>query len=64
MPKKNFEKKKNQIFFFFLNCWGDISFYKLENKPRYSKIISKFLIIGLKFGFKGHFMMENTPYGT
>ena len=32
--------------------------YKLENEPKSSKVISKYLIIGSKFGFMSPFMIK------
>ena len=61
-PKFFFPKPKlsvsnfSHVSHFFL---GDMSFYKLENKPRSSKIIWKYLKFGSKFGFKGPFVMGN-----
>ena len=50
---------QTSILKFSISCWN-ISFYQLENKPRYSKI-SKLLKFSLKFDFKGPFMMEKIP---
>ena len=41
---------------------GITSFCKLENKPRSSKIIQKYLMFGRKFGFRGPFMIEKIPH--
>ena len=46
----------------FQTSFRDISFYKVENKPRSSKIIYKYLKDSL-FGFMGPFYDgKNTPF--
>ena len=61
-----FFRNRNFFFNFYLNSnfshvlqlpW-DISFYKLENKPRSSKVIQKYLIFDCILGFRDHIMMK------
>ena len=60
-----FFSKTETFSFKFFSCFllfsRNMSFSKLENKPRSSKIIWKYLRFGSKFGFKGLFVMEKCP---
>ena len=46
----------------FLISLGDISFYKLENKPRCSNIILRFSKFVSKFDFRGPLMVKKIPH--